>query len=79
MLKVDNRKKFTEYLRLNNIGFAFHYLQAVHLQPAYAHLNYKKGDLPITEDLFDRCVSIPLYPEMEMVQVERVIEVLNAY
>jgi len=79
VLKVDDRQVFTTYLKEQKIGFAFHYLQPVHLQPAYAFLNYQKGDLPITEDLFHRCVSIPLYPEMELEQVQRVIDVLNGY
>lgn len=79
VLKVDDRKAFTAYLKEHKIGFAFHYLQPVHLQPAYAFLNYQKGDLPHTEDLFERCVSIPLYPEMATADLERVIEVLNVY
>ncbi len=79
VLKVDNRQAFTDYLKECKIGFAFHYLLPTHLQPAYSFLNYQKGDLPITEDLFERCVSIPMYPEMTLEAVQRVIEVLNAY
>jgi len=49
----------------------------VHLQPAYAHLGYKAGDLPVTESLANDWLSLPLYPEMSDADVATVIDAVN--
>ena len=79
VLKVDDRKRFCDHLDKHGVGFAFHYHSPLHLQKPYTYLNQKAGTLPNTEDLFARCVSIPLYPEMDQLAVDRVIEVVNMY
>jgi dTDP-4-amino-4,6-dideoxygalactose transaminase len=79
VLKTDDRKKFCSHLEANEVGYAFHYETPLHLQKPYAFLSYKEGSLPNTEDLFSKCVSIPLFPEMDEWAVERVIEVINKY
>jgi dTDP-4-amino-4,6-dideoxygalactose transaminase len=79
VLKVDNRTTFVQHLEKHGIGYSFHYLVPVHLQEVYKEFNYKVGDLPITEDLFSKCVSIPLFPEMTEEQIQEVVRVVNAY
>lgn len=77
VLKVDDRLSFVKHLSENKIGFSFHYQKPVHHLDAFNYL--EKSILPITEDLFSRCVSIPLYPELSRAEVNRVVEVINAY
>jgi dTDP-4-amino-4,6-dideoxygalactose transaminase len=50
-----------------------------HLQKAYEHLGYKKGDFPNSEYLAEHCVSLPIYAELKEEDVTRVIETINAY
>ena len=45
IITVDNRDKLINYLNENNIFPGLHYPVPCHLQKAYNHLNYKKGDL----------------------------------
>ena len=49
-----------------------HYPVPLHLQPAYAHLGYCAGELPVTEEVADTCLSLPLYPEMTLAQQDYV-------
>ena len=49
----------------------------IHRQPAYAHLNYGRGSLPITERLCSEVLSLPIFPELSTEQQSRVIEVLQ--
>ena len=49
----------------------------IHRQPAYAHLNYASGSLPITERLCSEVLSLPIFPELSAEQQSRVIEVLQ--
>jgi dTDP-4-amino-4,6-dideoxygalactose transaminase len=48
----------------------------VHLQKAYAHLDYRSGDLPVTEALCEHCLSLPIYPELSKEKMSRVASVL---
>jgi dTDP-4-amino-4,6-dideoxygalactose transaminase len=43
-----------------------------HLQQAYSSLNYRKGDFPITEEIAETCLSIPIWPGMQESMVEQV-------
>lgn len=50
-----------------------------HLQPAFAHLGYAKGSLPVTERLCDEVVSIPMFAEMTDSEVERICAALRDF
>jgi dTDP-4-amino-4,6-dideoxygalactose transaminase len=69
--EVD-RDELKQQLQQQGIATAVHYPTPVHLQPAYAHLGYCAGDLPVAEDVARHCLSLPMYPEMERDQVELV-------
>ena len=49
----------------------------IHRQPAYAHLGYGPGSLPVTERLCAEVLSLPIFPELSSVQQQQVIEVLQ--
>ena len=67
---------FSAALRDVGIESAIHYPVSVHRQKAYAHLGYRSGDLPITEALCERCLSLPIYPELSKEKISRVTSVL---
>jgi len=67
------RKQIFDALRSENIGVHVHYIP-VHLQPYYMKkFGFKKGYFPITEKYYERCLTIPLYPEMSNTDVNDVI------
>jgi dTDP-4-amino-4,6-dideoxygalactose transaminase len=39
---------------------------------------YRPGDLPAAEDVYARCLSLPLYPAMTRADVEYVVDTLRA-
>jgi len=49
----------------------------MHLQPAYKNLGYSLGNLPKTEGLCDKVLSLPIYPEITIEQQDKVIESLK--
>ncbi|KUO59539.1 MAG: UDP-4-amino-4,6-dideoxy-N-acetyl-beta-L-altrosamine transaminase [Gracilibacter sp. BRH_c7a] len=68
-----NRSEFIEQLKAENIGTSVHFIP-VHLHPYYRETyGYKRGDLPQAEAVFDRIVSLPLFPKMSDQDVEDVI------
>ena len=73
---VDDRDAAREALETRGVQTAIHYPVPVHLQDAYASLGYGRGSLPETERAADRVISLPLFPEMTMEQVEYVAATL---
>ena len=65
----NNREKVMNYLQENGVSSAVHYPKPIHLQDAYAFLGYKKGDLPISEQLSQEILSLPVYPELTEAQI----------
>lgn len=71
-LKI-NRNRFIEELKLRGIGTSVHFIP-LHIQPYYAKkYGYRKGDFPVAEKIYERIISLPLYPKLTASDVERVI------
>jgi dTDP-4-amino-4,6-dideoxygalactose transaminase len=63
-VQCDRRDELQNRLTAGNIQTGVHYPIPIHLQPAYASLGYKAGDLPVTERLSERVLSLPLFAEL---------------
>jgi dTDP-4-amino-4,6-dideoxygalactose transaminase len=61
---VEDRDGLKEFLKSRDIGFDIYYPVPLHLQECYKNLGYKKGDLPASEDLANRVISLPIFPEL---------------
>ncbi|NTU83721.1 MAG: DegT/DnrJ/EryC1/StrS family aminotransferase [Chloroflexales bacterium] len=72
VVACDARDDLRRHLIASGVGCDIHYPLPAHLQPAYAHLGYKPGDLPVTEGLAATILSLPLYPELTRQEVEYV-------
>ena len=70
-LKVG-RKEIFEALKELNIGVNVHYIP-VYYFPYYQKLGYQKGLCPNAKHLYERMITLPLFPQMTDVDVERVI------
>jgi len=75
-LAID-RAQFIEALKVHNIGTSVHFIP-VHLHPFYQErFGYRRGDLPQAETIYDRIVSLPLYPRMTEADVHDVIRAVR--
>ena len=74
MIHHPDREGLQGFLADNDIETKVNYPIPLHLQPAAKILGYKKGDYPVTEELADTILSLPLYPELGDDQVYYVIE-----
>ena len=59
------------------VASTVYYPVPLHLQPLYASLGGKPGDLRVSERASREALSIPIYPEMTQAQVERVAGALR--
>lgn len=75
--KVDLFNK----LRKQNIGIQLHYMP-INKQPYYLSLGYGDESIPIMDNYYEECFSLPMYPKMNDSEqeyvIKTVIEVLNA-
>lgn len=74
LLENYDRAKFIEEMGKRNIACSVHFIP-LHLHPFYKNqFNFKKGDYPNAEWLYEHEVSLPLYPKMSIEDVKYVIE-----
>jgi dTDP-4-amino-4,6-dideoxygalactose transaminase len=72
-----SRDQFLNEMTKRNIGTGVHF-RALHLQPFYReHFGYKEGELPNSEWVGERTVSIPLSPKLTDEDVTDVIEAIS--
>ena len=76
-IQVEHREQLQKALDLAGIGTGIHYPVPVHLQKAYADLGYGPGDLPVTEALANRFLSLPIYAELQPEQVAEIVRELE--
>jgi len=77
----DNQKRdaLQKYLGDNGISTGLHYPIPLHVQPCFRDLNYKKGDFPVTEQLAETGLSLPMYPELKDDQIEYVCSKIKEF
>ena len=60
----SDRDGFRQILQDRGVSTIIYYPIPIHSQPAYAHLGQAKGSLPITEQLCQQVLSLPIFPEL---------------
>ena len=54
-------------------------IDTLHIQPCFEHLGYKKGDFPVTEELAEQGLSLPMYAELTDEQIGYVCEKIKEF
>lgn len=73
VVQVENRKEVYDHLRSKQIYAQIHYIPT-HLMPYYKQLGHKKGDHPYSEDYYEKCISLPMYPTLTDEEQDFVIQ-----
>jgi len=72
VIRVPDREALQSALAEAGISTGIHYPIPLHLQKAYAHLGFKKGDFPVTERVASEIVSLPMFPQLQREQLREV-------
>ena len=78
MPSLDSRTTLIQYLRDLGIYAPFHYLP-LHLSDMGRKFGGKAGDCPVTEDVSDRLIRLPLYNELSEDDQQLVIHALKRF
>jgi len=70
VIRCRDRNELQHYLSSKDVSTGIHYPIPVHLQRAYKHLGYKKGDFLITEKYVNEILSLPMFPELSEKEIK---------
>jgi len=76
-VQSENRDELQKRLAAQGIQTGVHYPIPIHLQSAYASLGYKAGQLPVTEGLSERVLSLPMFAELTEAQLQAVADAIQ--
>jgi dTDP-4-amino-4,6-dideoxygalactose transaminase len=79
VVRSPERDKLQAFLKQRGIGTGIHYPRPIHLQPAYAELEYSEGAFPATERLAAEILSLPMYAELTDAQIERIAAAVREF
>lgn len=71
-----HRSSIQEKLRNNVIPPAIYYIKPIHMQEAFADLNYKSGDFPVAEDFSSRVLSLPMHPYLKEEDIKHISDII---
>lgn len=74
VISTQKRNELQHFLAQNGIQTLIHYPIPIHLQKAYQHLGYQKGDFPVAEQVAETALSLPLYPELTLEQQTYIVQ-----
>ena len=77
VVQVATRDHFQDYLKNKGIGTLIHYPIPPHHQQALKEFDTLQ--FPVSEKIHQQVISLPMSPVMTQAQIEKVINVVNAY
>ena len=74
---VLNRNEFIEALRENGVGCSVHW-RPLHMHPYYQeNFGWKPEDLPVASKVWERLISLPIFPGMREDEQQHVVQVVR--
>ena len=73
------RNELQTFLKERGIGTSVYYPLPLHLQPCFAYLGYRAGQMPESERAAAEVLSLPIFPELTRSQLDEVIAGVHAF
>lgn len=77
VVRSPRRDALQEFLSVNGIRALIHYPLPAHQQPAYNGVS--EARLPVTEMVVKEILSLPVYPELQQLQIEHVVQLCSDF
>jgi dTDP-4-amino-4,6-dideoxygalactose transaminase len=78
VIRAPRRQAWQETLSALGIQTGIHYPTPVHLLPAFADLNHRRGEFPHAERAAAEVLSLPMFPELSAAQSDEVARAVTA-
>jgi dTDP-4-amino-4,6-dideoxygalactose transaminase len=74
VVRAKRRDDLRQFLADRKIGTEIYYPLPIHLQPVFAYLGYREGDLPESERAAREVLALPMFPELTDEEQQWVVE-----
>ena len=78
VVRTTERDVIQAGLKERGVASALYYTTPLHLQPVFAHLGYRAGSLPVTEQLSRESLALPMFATMTEEQGQEVVDAVAA-
>jgi dTDP-4-amino-4,6-dideoxygalactose transaminase len=79
VIRTADREGLMKHLKSTGIGTGIHYPVPLHVQKAYAWMNYRREDFPVVSRIAEEIVSLPMFPQLTAEQQARVADEIQAF
>jgi dTDP-4-amino-4,6-dideoxygalactose transaminase len=79
VIRAPKRDRLKSYLQDCGVPSDIYYPMPLHLQPAFAYLGYKLGDLPESEAASREVLALPVFPELSADQQNLVVDSIASF
>lgn len=79
VVRAHRRDELRAFLTERGIGTEIYYPVPLHLQPSFAYLGYKRGDLPMSERAAQESLALPMFPELREDEQQRVVAAIAEF
>ncbi|WP_088892691.1 DegT/DnrJ/EryC1/StrS family aminotransferase [Leptolyngbya ohadii] len=73
----NERDRVKQRLQEQGVSSMIYYPLPLHLQPVYASLGYQPGQLPVSEQMAQEVLSLPMFPELSPMQQDQIVYALK--
>lgn len=78
-IRVSKRDDLKDFLKENGVASMVYYPLPLHKQPVFNTLGYKDGDFPEAEEATKEVLSLPMFPELKLEQIEYVVSRIREF
>ena len=76
---AEKRDELKLFLKDHGIETAIHYPTALPFLPAYQYLNHQASEFPIAYSNQSKLLSLPMFPELNEMQIQYVVEMITCF
>jgi dTDP-4-amino-4,6-dideoxygalactose transaminase len=71
------REELVGKLKQNSIPNIIYYKYPIHLMKGFSYLRHKAGDFPVSENLSQTIVSLPMHPYLSEIEIDSIINTIK--
>ncbi|OGP92901.1 MAG: erythromycin biosynthesis sensory transduction protein eryC1 [Deltaproteobacteria bacterium RBG_16_48_10] len=79
VIRTRKRDSLQAFLKKRGVDTLIHYPIPIHQQKAFGELGYQRGDLPLTEQVSRKILSLPFFPEIKESEIEEVVKGIRGF